>query len=243
MIYKMHARKQLIRYVQQEAFPDEITRLQRRSSGQSTSKIVVKKSSKLAALSPFLADDGLLRVGGRLNGASISFDAKHPAIIPSKHHIVELLIRHYHEQEGHSAGVRTVLSAIQREFWILQGRSRIRWIIGKCAQCRKKYASPCEQIMAPLPEARVPVPDYPFASMGVDYFGPLMVKRGRSQVKRYGCIFTCLAMRAAHIEVAHSLDAESFLCAFSRFTARRGVPIRRKSLVTMEPISLERQES
>ena len=78
--------------------------------------------------------------------------------------------------------------------------------------------------MAPLPAARVTVPDYPFASTGVDYFGPLIVKRGRSQVKRYGCIFTCLAMRAVHIEVAHSLDVESFLCALSRFTARRGVP-------------------
>jgi hypothetical protein len=31
-------------------------------------------------------------------------------------------------------------------------------------------------------------------------------------------------MQAAHIEVAHSLDAESFLCAFSRFTSRQGVP-------------------
>jgi hypothetical protein len=41
-----NARKQLIRYVQQEAFPDEITRLKRRLIGQSTSKIVVKKSSK-----------------------------------------------------------------------------------------------------------------------------------------------------------------------------------------------------
>ena len=50
----------------------------------------------------------------------ISFDAKHPAIIPSKHHIVELVIRHYHEQEGHS-GVSVVLSAIQQEFWITKG--------------------------------------------------------------------------------------------------------------------------
>ena len=31
-------------------------------------------------------------------------------------------------------------------------------------------------------------------------------------------------MRAVHIEVAHSLDSESFLCAFSRFTARRSLP-------------------
>ena len=33
-----------------------------------------------------------------------------------------------------------------------------------------------------------------------------------------------MAVRAIHIEVAHTLDAESFLCAFSRFTARRGAP-------------------
>ena len=78
--------------------------------------------------------------------------------------------------------------------------------------------------MAPLPTSRVTVPEYPFESTGIDYFGPLMVKRGRSQVKRYGCVFTCLTMRAVHLEVAHSLDAESFLCAFSRFTARRGLP-------------------
>ncbi len=126
----------------------------------------MNKSSRCAALSPFLADDGLLRVGGRLDRATISFDAKHPAIIPSKHHIVELVIRHYHEQEGHS-GVRVVLSAIQREFWIIQGRSRVRWIISKYIHCRKKYTSPCEQKMAPLPTARVTVPEHPFASTGI----------------------------------------------------------------------------
>ena len=216
-------RIRLIRYGQERAFPDEITSVKRRSSSRSSSKIFLRKSSKLAALSPFLADDGLLRVGGRLDRASISFDAKYPAIVLSKHHLAELLIRQYHEQEGHS-GVRAVLSAIQREFWILLGRSRIRWIIGKCLQCRKRYALPCEQIMAPSSAARVTVPDYPFALAGNYYSGLLMVKRGRSQVKRYGCIFTCLAMRAVHIEVAHFLDAESFLCALIRFTARRGVP-------------------
>ena len=193
------------------------------SSGISSSDAVVKKSSRLAALSPFKDDDGLLRVGGRLERADISFDAKHPMIVPSKHHLVDLVIQHYHKREGHS-GARIVLAAIQKDFWKLRGRSRIRWIINKCIRCRKNYAPPCEQVMASLPVQRVTAYERPFASTGVDYFGALLVKRARCQVKRYGCVFTCLSMRAVHIEVARSLDAESFLCAFSRFTARRGLP-------------------
>lgn len=217
-----NAKKCVLRYIQRECFPDEVASLKSTSSN-SPSKVVVKKSSKLAALSPFMGDDGLLRVGGRLERAEISFDAKHPIIIPSKHHVVGILIRHYHEREGHS-GTRAVLAAIQQDFWILQGRSRIRYIVDQCMICRKKYSSPCEQIMASLPSPRVTAFERPFASTGVDYFGPFLIKQGRSQVKRYGCIFTCLAMRAIHIEVAHSLDAESFLCAFSRFASRRGNP-------------------
>lgn len=217
-----NAKTCVIRYVQRECFPDEVASLKPKSSNSSSDR-VVKKSSKLAALSPFMGEDGLLRVGGRLERAEISFDAKHPIIIPSKHHIVGLLIRHYHEREGHS-GTRAVLAAIQQDLWILQGRSRIRHVIDQCIICRKKYAPPCEQIMASLPTPRVTAFERPFSSTGVDYFGPFLVKRGRCQVKRYGCVFTCLAMRAIHIEVAHSLDAESFLCAFSRFTARRGLP-------------------
>ena len=217
------AKIRLIRYIQRVEFPDEVARLESNSKGARRTGPVVKKSSRLSALAPFVGEHGMVRVGGRLNRAKISFDAKHPVVIPRKHHVVDLLIRHYHEKEGHS-GVRTVLTAIQQEYWILQGRSRIRWIINKCFRCRKMYASPCEQIMAPLPTSRVTACENPFASTGVDYFGPLMVKRGRSMVKRYGCVFTCLAIRAVHVEIAHSLDAESFLCAFSRFTARRGLP-------------------
>ena len=67
-------------------------------------------------------------------------------------------------------------------------------------------------------EANLP----PFTNVGMDYFGPLMVKRGRAEVKRYGVIFTCLVSRAVHLEVASSLDTDSAINAIRRFTARRG---------------------
>ena len=76
--------------------------------------------------------------------------------------------------------------------------------------------------MADLPEERTQVGDKAFINSGVDYFGPFYVKRGRSQVKKYGVVFTCLAIRAVHIEVADSLSTDSFLCALRRFIARRG---------------------
>lgn len=78
--------------------------------------------------------------------------------------------------------------------------------------------------MAPLPSERL-IPDKPpFTYSGVDYFGPLYVKQGRSTVKRYGCLFTCFTTRAIHIEIAHSLDLDSFICALQRFISCRGKP-------------------
>ena len=60
--------------------------------------------------------------------------------------------------------------------------------------------------------------------MGVDCFGPFWVKRARSPVKRYGVLFTCLATRAIHLEVAQSMDTDSFVNSMHRFIARRDVP-------------------
>ena len=62
--------------------------------------------------------------------------------------------------------------------------------------------------------------------MGVDCFGPLLVKHGRNQVKRYGCIFTCLPTRVVHFEITHSSTTDAFIYALRRFICRRGLPDR-----------------
>ena len=77
--------------------------------------------------------------------------------------------------------------------------------------------------MTNWPEDRVTA-NKPFTFVGVDFFGPFVVKRGRSEAEKYGCIFTCMTIRAVHLEVTHSLDTDSFLNALRRFMARRGKP-------------------
>ena len=75
--------------------------------------------------------------------------------------------------------------------------------------------------MADLPQDRL-TPAPPFTYVGIDYFGPYFVKQGRKEYKRYGALFTCLVSRAVHIEIAHSLETDSFLNALRHFIARRG---------------------
>ena len=210
------AELEILKCVQLHYFPEELQSLT--NSGVDVAH--VKKTSGLRSLDPVLVD-GLIRVGGRLGLAPASFDSKHQIILPKSDHVSTLIIEHCHLVSGHS-GREYVLSLLREKFWIVRASSAIRRVLSKCVSCRRRQRPVCEQKMADLPVDRLTPDQPPFTSVGVDYFGPFQVKRGRSLVKRYGVIFTCLAIRAVHIEVSHSLDTDSFLLALRRFIARRG---------------------
>ena len=80
--------------------------------------------------------------------------------------------------------------------------------------------------MAPLPLSRLKTSLRAFARTSVDYGGPFTTiqGRGKRRQKRDLCLFTCLATRAVHLEMAFSLDTDSFLNAFYRMASRRGFP-------------------
>ncbi|XP_068723633.1 uncharacterized protein [Montipora capricornis] len=133
---------------------------------------------------------------------------------------MDLIVRKYHEELAH-AGREHVLSSIRQKFWIVKGGVAVCHVLRECL----KRASPTgEQKMADVPPEPLTPDQLPFSFVGIDYFGPFLVRLKRSSVKRYGCLFTCLASRAVHIEISHSLDTNSFIDALRRFVARRGSP-------------------
>ncbi|XP_071948920.1 uncharacterized protein [Antedon mediterranea] len=204
----------LIRRAQKRSYPEEFRSLE-------TGK-TIKSTSPLIRLDPKL-ENGVLKVGGRLSMADVSGDLKHQIILPRSSDLTILILRHYHNCTGHS-GVNHVLSELRQIYWPVGGRTMIKGISRKCVQCRRRNAPTAHQKMADLPAERVTPAHPPFTFVGIDCFGPFKVKNARSVLKRYGVIFTCLSIRAVHLEVASSLDTNSFLNAYRRFVARRGVP-------------------
>ena len=179
-----NATKEVVKVIQREAFPKELVILQRitREPTRSSSDRKFLRgrlnctgyASPLRKLSPFL-HDGVISVGGRLNDACIPFSAKHPMILPSKHPVTDLIVKDYHEKEGH-VGAGHVLASLRQRFWILRGNATVRRVLGKCLKCRLWNSNPFDQIMAQLPWPRVSPYSPPFSSVGVDVFGPILVK-------------------------------------------------------------------
>ena len=206
------AEAELIKYEQRQCFGEMLKRV--------PEGIQVLPKSPLQKLNPVMID-GILRVGGRLDKAPISFNARHPVILPFVSHLTDLIVFSYHEIAGH-AGISFTMNLLTQKFWILKATSAVRRVINNCVHCRRRNAKPGQQIMAELPSVRLQIDSHPFAYTGVDFFGPLIIRQKRSNIKRYGCLFTCLTSRAIHLEVAADLSADAFINALRRFLSRRG---------------------
>ena len=95
------ATREVVKVVQRQAFPKELAVLSRISHGTPSLSSVTQRKTKLSfvgyvsplpKLNPVMVD-GVISVGGRLERASIRLSAKHPMILPSKHHVTELIKR------------------------------------------------------------------------------------------------------------------------------------------------------
>ena len=121
---------------------------------------------------------------------------KHQVILPQSHPISKLVVQD--------------LALVRQQVWIPQGKSLTRKIVNDCLYCRRRI-EPKVPVMEDMPRERLALFEPPFTNTGVDYFGPMNVKKGRSTEERCGCIFTCLTTRAVHLEPTGDLCTDSFI--------------------------------
>lgn len=153
----------LVRSLQQYTYADEISSLKAGTS--------VSKARLLRRLSPFMDENGILRVGGRLSQSSLPVEQRNPIILPGKAHLTALLIAHVHERVQHQGRLITQGALRNYGYWVVGAKRAISSFIDKCVICRKLRGSLECQKMADLPSDRID-PGPPFTSVGVDTFGP-----------------------------------------------------------------------
>lgn len=103
---------------------------------------IVPSSSKLKPLDPFLDQNSLLRVGGRLINSNLLFDAKHQLILSSDHKLTKLTCEYFYKKYLH-IGAQELVHQIRRQCWSSKVKGIARKIIHSCITCfRHKHKAP-----------------------------------------------------------------------------------------------------
>lgn len=124
-----HAKATIIRTVQRKVYADEIRCLQ---EGRT-----IPKPSPLSKLCSFINSVHLLRVEGQLTRAQLTSDETHSILIPGRHYVTLLLIRHLHESVRHQGRHFTEGAVRSAVFWIVGGKRLISSTIFNCVTCLK----------------------------------------------------------------------------------------------------------
>ena len=198
------------KFVQMESFPEVF------------SAVIRNEKHSLNNLGVVINEDGVLVCKGRFRNSTRNA----PKLLPKDNSYSKLVIERSHKRVLHY-GVTQTLAELRKEYWVIQGRSVVRRVIRECFTCIKWEGAPFgTPDFAPLPDfVIVPGDKLAFAFIGLDYFGPLIVKENGTSYKVFGCLFTCLKVRAVHLEIVENMSTNSFLFALRRFIGRRGKPV------------------
>ncbi|GBO22148.1 hypothetical protein AVEN_107480-1 [Araneus ventricosus] len=180
--------------------------------------------SNISNLFPFVDEEGMVRVGGRLENASVPYPHKHPAILPKGSKLSKIYFESLHRRLFH-VGPLGLLNAVRLEFWPLSGRSIARKTVHQFVTCFKSRPLLSSEIMGNLPRERVNISG-PFTITGLDLCGPYLVKyknqRKGTLNKVYICVCICFSTKAIHLELLSDLTSDALIATLKRFTSRRG---------------------
>ncbi|XP_062711484.1 uncharacterized protein LOC134289542 [Aedes albopictus] len=198
----------IVYMAQQQRLQEDIQEVQKKQG--TTEKYV----GRLRSLNPWIDSRGILRVNGRIKHANVSYEQRCPAVLPANHHVTDILIQAIHQENLH-VGPNGTLSVLRQQ-------------IRKCVRCFRVAPPETKLFMGDLPRCRV-TQALPFERTGVDFAGPIFVRKGNPRkpvyCKAYVALFVCMVTKCVHIELVSNLTTDAFIAALHRFVARRGIPV------------------
>ena len=161
-----------------------------------------------------------MRVGGRINKASLDYHLKHPVLLPKEGHITYAIIRDHHEKVAYAGWGMTINEIRSHGYWIFNCTSAVKSVISKCVECRKLCRKICQQKMGNLPVDRLSKEPSPIVGLTcLVHFWPKMVEKSKRDM---GSCLHVYPARQVHIEVTSNLTTCSFIQALRCLISRRG---------------------
>lgn len=209
-----------VKYSQLKYFSPEFHQIETNGS--------VEKSSSLIRLTPYADENSLLRVRGRIENANVPEDERHPIIIPAHSQFSRLILKEAHFETMHG-NVQAMLHYLRARYWVIGARRVAATLVKNCVRCVRYNEVTHEQLMNDLPKERL-TQARPFHFCGVDYFGPITIKRYEGRCKSYetgyAAVFICMTTRMVHIECVSDMTSERFLWALARMSAIYQMPVK-----------------
>ena len=176
-----------------------------------------------SGLTSFIAEDGILRVRGRLTEAVGPPEVSTPRLLPPDSPITQKILQEVHAKEFH-IGARQIGHFLHMSWGLfLPGaRTLASKVVRNCPYCRLTNQRALTQPMGPLPEDRQKQGGPPFDSVAVDFFEMTGSRKAGRKKGRF-LIVVCQVTRAVHIERVPGLTTRDFLDAWVRLACRRGV--------------------
>ena len=162
-----NAEEFIIREVQSKVYAAEIEALRKSKE--------ILRGSALSLFNPVLVN-GILRSHTRLRHADdLPYDVKCPIILPKRNHVTGLIVKYYHELEGHQMGLNYTINHVREKYLVVHVREQVKRVMRECFECARRFRSkPAHQQMAPLQKIRLQQSFRPFASCAVDFGGPFV---------------------------------------------------------------------
>ena len=179
------AKFKVIQHIQHAPWSEDIKQLENKQQ--------VQVSSSIAQFNPFLDDDGLLRIGGRLEESNLPSSIKHPILLLKSSSLLKTFLEDFHREQHHPRP-SAIEALLYQNYYPVGSRQLVKSVCKCCVICRKALAKTRTQLMGNLPEVRT-APARPFECLQCE-------KRAHQEacIHEILCLSVCL-----HVHTCHTL--------------------------------------